>query len=188
MFEIIKYYQSRFPIELNQYCEHRLENQKIKDFFGIRNIQVLRIADGLKNYGDITPYQPLQKEAFFICLYFIVLTDLAVYTHFKQFYIKFEEKTMFPKVMYGFNAQPAPPYITLDQIGKNDFTTDLYRSLAHFFIKEEWSINLPKICNVHGLELMKKILSDSDFASFGNNKLELILASEIKDVLKYVDF
>jgi hypothetical protein len=180
MFDIINYYQSEFPLELNKYCEHRLEDLKIKDSLGTRNIQVLRIADGFKDYGNIIPYQPFQREAFFICLYFIVLTDLALYTHFKQFYTQFEEQTKFPKVMFGFMGKPAPPYCTLDEIEKNEHTIYLFSSLTDFFIKEEWEKNLPKICNVQGKQLMDRIISDGEFARFGKNELELTLKEELK--------
>lgn len=187
MLDIVNYYKSEFPLELKKYCENRLENLQIKDYLGIRNIQVLRIADGFKDYGNNTLYQPIQYEAFFICLYFIVLTDLALYTYFKQYYLKFEGRTKFPKVMFGFNVKPAPPYLTLDQIEKNTYTNYLFRTFSDYFINVEWENNLPKICGVKGAQIIERIISDEQFAKFGKNKLELLLEFELKKYIMKFD-
>lgn len=81
--DIKEYYANIFPSELTKYSEHSLERLRIKDFLGEREITILRIKSGMIGNGSNVRYQPKQKVFFIISLYFISLTDAAIYTYLK---------------------------------------------------------------------------------------------------------
>lgn len=173
---IVTYYKISFPQELSTFSLNKIETYGTD-----KETLVLRIKDTQKEVnGNYTFIH--DKNYFILSLYFIILTDLSIFTHFKKQYPLFKSRTNFPKIMYGFNGKPAPPYITLNLIDINTSTKNSFLELADYFIKNEWGIELTKIVDIKLNDFKYKLINDLEFATvFDVTGFELLLKKYLSD-------
>ena len=174
--KIVTYYKISFPQELTTFSLNKIETYGTD-----KETLVLRIKDTQKevngNYSFIH-----DKNYFILCLYFIILTDLSIFTHFKKQYPLFKSRTNFPKIMYGFNGKPAPPYITLNLIDINTSTKNSFLELADYFIKNEWDTELKKVLDIKFDEFKDKLINDCEFATeYDITGYELLLKKNLSN-------
>lgn len=75
--------------------------------------------------GNLDKIPSETRSAFLICLYFTVLVDQAMYTHFRTDYARFEELTRYPKFCHGLGQfQKNPRAILLTPLERGMVNKD----------------------------------------------------------------
>ncbi len=107
------------------------------------------------------------RAAFLICLYFTVLVDQGMYTHYRQYYAIFESLTRYPKFCHGLGQfQKNPRGILLipverNMVKKNEIESVLSEGMA-LFIDEVVDFCINHMPEIKAKDFFEKILYDSD--------------------------
>ncbi|MBU2488311.1 MAG: hypothetical protein KKA60_02860 [Proteobacteria bacterium] len=169
----MEYYESQFRSDLLQYCQGRSDAVVFRD-------TILRDVPELQNPRNIrfgtSGWEPVKKHDFYFCLYFTVLTDMALHSHFLRQHAMFDRIAMYPKLLgMGFKQRLLPASVLFDiRFRRNDAAVveQLWRSYCAYFLRD-WQESLPRFCGVDGLDFLRALLADPDLCnSAKRDKLE----------------
>jgi hypothetical protein len=107
------------------------------------------------------------RAFFLICLYFTVLADQAMYTHYRSYYEQFESLTKYPKFCHGLGQfQKNPRSILLAPIEKELVAKTSIDMLLNdgmeLFVDEVWGFFSQRMPHIKPPEFFDKLLFDSD--------------------------
>ncbi len=157
------YYETKFREDLRRYCEKRLDSYLFgRDF----RDDVLEFADADRHIRfGCAGWEPENQLGFYFSLYFTVLTDTALYSHFPAQHVIFDQIAQYPK-LFGLGVyNRLLPISVLSALSFKEhdqqFIEELWRSYCNYFIND-WQVSLPKICGVSGNDFLKALLKDED--------------------------
>ena len=107
------------------------------------------------------------RPNFLICLYFTVLVDQAMYTHFRSDYERFAKLTQYPKFCHGLGQfQKNPRELLLvpvqkGMVNKNDMEKELSGGME-LFIDEVVDFFQNYMTHINPADFFDKLLYDSD--------------------------
>jgi len=111
------------------------------------------------------------RPAFLVCLYFTVLVDQAMHTHFGFHHRRFEELTRYPKFLVGLGheAHINPIHIFLVPIQRRLVTEESVRALIpegmKLFVDETDDFFRHHMAEITSAQFFERLLSDRDVAA-----------------------
>ncbi|MCB5269271.1 MAG: hypothetical protein PHV91_01325 [Bacteroidales bacterium] len=145
---MMKYYETKFRYDLMRYSQDRYQNMYAASH------RIIRFGTG--------GWYPDNWVEFCFSMYFTVLTDMAIHTHFKSKHYLFDSQTQYPK-LYGMGDNRMLPSIVLFdvRIKREELaaTLDLWENYCDYFINE-WVKSLPSLCEISGKEFLMALLND----------------------------
>lgn len=116
---------------------------------------------------DLNKISIESRPDFLICLYFTVLVDQAMYTHYRSDYERFAQLTQYPKFCHGLGQfQKNPPALLLVPVQKGMVNKDLMpKGLSagmELFIDEVLDFFQNYMRHINPAEFFDKLLYDSD--------------------------
>jgi hypothetical protein len=112
-----------------------------------------------------------RRPALLVCLYFTVLVDQAMHTHFFFLHRRFEELTRYPKFLVGFGheAHINPLQIVLVPIERRLVTESEVRALVpegmRLFVAETDDFFRKHMTEISTFDFFSKLLGDRDVAA-----------------------
>lgn len=134
-----------------------------------------------------------RRPQLLVCLYFTVLVDQAVHTHFWQFHRRFEGLTMYPKFLVGFGheAHLNPVLIFQIPIQRGLVTESAIRSIIpagmRLFIDETNDFFRHHMHEITTREFFGKLLADPDVSGRAADPLGQFISTELRKAVSDVD-
>lgn len=150
------YYETRFRTDLQRYCGKRSDAYYTGDS-GFNAMRRIRLGTG--------EWETQDELDFLFCLYFTVLTDMAIHSHFPECHATFDRKTLYPK-LYGIGVkQRLLPSAVLSSVRfREGEYSDVVRKWLGYcdgFIAD-WRGSLPYVCGINGDDFLNALLGDDD--------------------------
>ncbi len=150
-----EYYHNKFAQDLGVFI-----SESTTPYFGHHWIsgckKILKIPTG-------------QRAEFVTCLYFTVLVDQAVYTHYRHLYGKFENITKYPKFCHGLGQSQHNPRQILDTpfdqglITESEYDAVLSDGMR-LFVEEVIDFCTKHMPEIEPSEFFEKLQHDRDVA------------------------
>lgn len=150
---IRKYYNNRFRKDLATFMPDR----RVPYFghswsYDCKNLNKISIAS---------------RPAFLICLYFTVLVDQAMHTHFRSIYLRFEQMTRYPKFCHGLGQfQKNPRAILSVPVEKGMVSQqEIEKTLSdgmELFVNEVVDFFQQHMQDINPADFLNKLIYDPD--------------------------
>jgi hypothetical protein len=110
---------------------------------------------------------PNHRARFLVCLYFTVLVDQAVYTHFPALYPRFGELTLYPKFCHGLGQSQKNPRDLLDTPVERGLVTgaalaEVIPEGMDLFVDELIDFSGRHLPELEPIDFFQKLLYDPD--------------------------
>jgi len=140
------YYHNEFPRDLRRFIP-----QLDLPYFG---------HSWQSDCGGLVKIAPEHRAKFLVCLYFTVLMDQGVYSHFQALYASFERLTRYPKFCHGLGQFQKNPRQILDSpvtlgLVSQDAVSQLIPAGMELFVSE-----VIDFCQRHFPELQPEVFFD----------------------------
>jgi hypothetical protein len=201
------YYNTNFQNDKNSFFSTIPDDSKYhndKENKEILTIQYERLTSTKKHLNFL---ENDEKENFGIALFFNVLVDMVIYTHFKTHYSKFREQTKYPKLigncltMCRFHLHPKEIFTAMNLINEN-FDSSFIEFLVKFnFFSKIVNQELTSICNTFLKEIdinklwekcesefpFKKSLLNKSVTMLEMIKIEQQMKKDLNDAIQSLD-
>jgi len=185
-----EYLKNKFPNDLAK-LKFKKPNSVIQnnpDFFDIDQYTIYFGGMNWENIDqDINNIEKEFYEYFFLCLFTITTIDLTIFSHYRDYYSIFRNKTRYPKFGWsGFGPHYENPKKLLDipfQKGlfrKDKIDIDEYVQL---FISETNSFLESNLNQIKTVDFFNSLLTDKDFqvSENENSTLTLLIINKLKE-------
>jgi hypothetical protein len=132
---------------------------------------------------DLEKISTKNRPAFIICLYFTILVDQAMHTHFRPLYDKFESLTRYPKFCHGLGSFHKNPrgilvYPIQQRLVTQESLEELLKDGMELFVDEVHDFCRDHMPKIKPEEFFNKLLYDPDVQI---PLLVVIVKPELKD-------
>jgi hypothetical protein len=185
-----EYLKNQFPADLAR-LKFQKPNSVIQNNPDSFNIDQYTIYFGGMNWKNIDQdIKHIDKEFyehFFLCLFTITIIDLTIFSHFRDYYSIFRNKTRYPKFGWsGFGPHYENPKKLLDipfqksllRIDKIDI-----EEYVQLFISETNSFLESNLNQIKTVDFFNSLLTDKDFqvGENENNTLTPLIINKLKE-------